>query len=172
MKKKILFYAVIVFVFNCINIAHAGNEISENSKSRVIAIGNEELTVVLGDAPSPAEKRATELFADRIKNRSGISLAKSVRKSRYQLVIGTAKSYNKIKAFSVNNKDIASLGADGYCIVVDTHKPELYVIGQSDSGVVAGVGRLMREMRYEKNVSIQPFAMVDPGNGGNFPAVM
>lgn len=126
------------------------NKISENPKSHTITISNAELAVVLGDAPSPAERRVTELFAERIKDRSGVSLAKSAGKSKYQLVIGTAKSNNRIKAFSANRKDIASLGADGYCIVASTHKPELYVIGQSDSGVVAGVGKLMRQMRYEK----------------------
>jgi len=106
--------------------------------------------VVLGTNPTPPEKRVTELLAERIKDRSGVSLAKSAGKSKYQLVIGTAKSNDKIKAFSANRKDIVSLGTDGYCIVVDTHEPELYVIGQSDSGVVAGVGKLMRQMRYKK----------------------
>ena len=55
MKKKILFYSAVIFAVNGIVCARTGgNKISENSKSRVIAIGNEELTVVLGDTPSPA----------------------------------------------------------------------------------------------------------------------
>ncbi len=147
-RMKILTYAAVILVFNGFNIAHAENK---NSKSGAIAIGNEEIAVVLGDTPSPAEKRVAELFAERIKDRSGVSLAKSGDQSKLRLVIGTVASNDKIKAFAAKRKDIASLGADGYCIVVDTHKPDLYVIGQSNSGVVAGVGRLMREIRYEKN---------------------
>ena len=79
MAKKTLFYSAIIFVFNCMHIAHAGNKITENSKSRVLVIGHEELAVVLGDAPSLAEKRVTELFSVRIKDRSGVSLAESSR---------------------------------------------------------------------------------------------
>jgi hypothetical protein len=150
MKKKILFYTAIIFVFNCVNIAYAGNKITENSKDRVIAIGNAELAVVLGASPSPAEKRVVELLAECIKDRTGISLAKSGGKPKFRLVIGTVASNDKIKAFSANRKDIASLGTDGYCIAVDAQKSELYVAGKSDSGVVAGVGRLMRQMRYKK----------------------
>lgn len=46
-KKKILFYAALIFAVNYINITPAGgDEKSKNSKSRVIAIGNAELAVV------------------------------------------------------------------------------------------------------------------------------
>ena len=75
-------------------------------------------------------------------------MAESTDKAAFRLVIGTVASNDKIKAFSAGRNDIASLGADGYCIAADARKGELYVVGQSDSGVVAGVGRLMREMRY------------------------
>ena len=41
MKQKILFCTVIVIAVNCIGCAQtADNKISENSKSRVMAIGN------------------------------------------------------------------------------------------------------------------------------------
>ena len=118
------------------------------SRNKVIEVGNAELAVVLGAKPSPAEKRVTALLAERIKDRAGIALAESGGKAAFRLVIGTVASNGKIKAFSAGRKDIAPLGTDGYCIAVDARKAELYVVGQSDSGVVAGVGRLMREMRY------------------------
>lgn len=48
-------------------------------------IDNAELTVVLGARPSPAEKRVTELLAECIKDRTGISLAKSGSKAKLRL---------------------------------------------------------------------------------------
>ncbi len=120
-----------------------------NSHNEVMEVGNAELAVVLGGNPSPAEKRVAALLAERIKDRAGITLAEAGGKAAFRLVIGTVASNDKIKAFSATRKDIASLGVDGYCIAADARKGELYVVGQSDSGVVAGVGRLMREVRYK-----------------------
>ena len=128
----------------------ADQAMSQNSKGRVIPIGNAELAVVLGEKPSPAEKRATELLAERIKDRAGIALAGSGDKATLRLVIGTMASNDRIKKFSATRKEVASLGTDGYVIAVEPGKPELYIAGQNDSGVVAGVGRLMREMRYRQ----------------------
>jgi len=147
--EKILLCYVLICAANCINIAQAEeDEMSKNSKNSVIAIGNAELAVVLGAKPSPAEKRVTELLAERIKDRTGVALAASGSKAKFRIVIGTAASHDKVKAFVAIHKEVAELGTDGYCIAVDTQESEFYVIGQSDSGVVAGVGRLMREMRY------------------------
>lgn len=116
----------------------------------VIGAVNAELAVVLGADPSPAEKRVTELLADRIKDRSGISLAGPGDQAALRLVVGTVASSERIKAFAAGRKEVASLGPDGYVISVEPGNPELYVAGQSDSGVVAGVGRLMREFRYRQ----------------------
>ena len=125
-------------------------ETAKNSKSQVLAIGNAELTVVLGEKPSPAEKRVTELLAERIKDRAGVALAAPGDKAAFRLVIGKVASNERIKAFAATRKEVASLGSDGYVITVNMGNKEIHVAGQSDSGVVAGVGRLMREMRYQK----------------------
>jgi hypothetical protein len=114
----------------------------------MLNIGNAELAVVLGVEATPAEKRVTELLAERIKGRAGLELAQSDDKEKFRLLIGTVASHDEIKGFAAARQDVAALGADGYCIVVDPRNPDLYVIGQNDSGVVAGVGRLMREIRY------------------------
>ena len=63
-------------------------------------------------------------------------------------MIGTEASHDEVRTFVANRKAIAALGPDGYWIAVAPEDSELYAIGQSDSGVVAGVGRLMREMQY------------------------
>jgi hypothetical protein len=115
-------------------VCQGGKATAENLQSNEIAIGNAELAVVLGASPSPAEKRVSELFAERIKDRSGIALAELYDKAKYRLVIG--------------KKENSSLGTDGYTITMDAKKGEVSVVGQSDSGVSAGVGRLMREIRY------------------------
>lgn len=125
-------------------------------QTAMMEIGNTSLTVVLGAKPSPAEKRVTELLAGRFKDRAGIDLAGEGSKAPLRLIIGTAASNEKIKAFAASHKEVAALGADGYVIAVEPGKPELYVVGQSDSGVVAGVGRLMREMRYEQGKVVVP----------------
>ena len=124
-------------------------ETVKTSTSQMLAIGNAELAVVLGEEPSPAEKRVAELLAERIKDRAGIALAGSGDKAKFQLVLGTVASNDKIKTFSAARKEVAALGADGYVIAVNQGSKEIHVAGQSDSGVVAGVGRLMREMRYQ-----------------------
>lgn len=124
-------------------------ETATNLKSQVLAIGNAELAVMLGEKPSPAEKRVTELLAERIKDRAGVALAAPGDKAAFKLVIGQAASNAKIKEFSGTHQEVASLGSDGYVIAVDPGNKEIHVAGQSDSGVVAGVGRLMREMRHQ-----------------------
>jgi hypothetical protein len=122
---------------------------AENPAKAMSQIGDAELAVVLGTNPSPAEKRAAELLAERVKDRSGVALAGPGDKANLRLVIGTAASNAKIKMSAAMRKDIASLGTGGYCLAVEAGKPEFYVVGQGDSGVVAGVGRLLREMRYQ-----------------------
>jgi hypothetical protein len=128
--------------------------VQDKSKETIIITaekqGAAKLAVVLGIKPSAAEKRVTELLADRIKDRTGLALASSSDNAEYRLVIGTVTTNEKIKNFAAKHKDIDSLGADGYYISVNPSESELYVIGQSESGVVAGVGKLMREMRYEQ----------------------
>ncbi|MEI7903441.1 MAG: glycoside hydrolase family 20 zincin-like fold domain-containing protein [bacterium] len=123
-------------------------ETAKNSKSQVLAIGNAELAVVLGEKPSAAEKQVAELLAERIKDRAGVALAALGDKAAFRLVIGKVASNAKIKKFAGAHKEVASLGTDGYVIAVNPGSKEIHVAGQSDSGVVAGVGRLMREIRY------------------------
>jgi hypothetical protein len=149
MNRIAKFFVVILAATNCVGTASAkDSRMPGSEQGKMTAVGDNELAVVLGDKPSPPEKRVAALVADRIKDRTGIELAGPGGKAAFRLVIGTTASNDRIKAFSVGRKDIASLGADGYCIAADAGTGELYVVGRNDSGVVAGVGRLMREMRY------------------------
>lgn len=127
-----------------------------NTKSLMMAIGNAELSVVLGAAPSPAEKRVVELLAERTQDRADVALAAPGGKAAFRLVIGTGASNDRIKAFAAAHKEVASLGPDGYVLAVDLEAKQIHIAGQSDSGVVAGVGRLMREMRYEQGKVVVP----------------
>ncbi|MFM7180560.1 MAG: hypothetical protein ACKO2G_03730 [Verrucomicrobiales bacterium] len=146
--QNILIQSFPKFLAFCVILATTRNAGAAEPPPSALTILNAELGVVLGTNPSPAEKRVTELLAERLKDRSGIALALSADHSKFRLVIGTAASNDKIKAFTTTNKEVAALGADGFVIAVEQEKQELYVAGQSDSGVVAGVGRLMREMRF------------------------
>ena len=148
MRISVLF-GLCLLSLNLITAESGDQATAKNSKSQVLAICNAKLAVMLGEKPSPAEKRVTELFAERIKDRAGVALAASGDKAAFRLVIGKAASNVKIKKFAGAHKEVASLGSDGYVIAVDPGSKEIHVAGQSDSGVVAGVGRLMREMRYQ-----------------------
>jgi hypothetical protein len=118
-------------------------------ENRAIAIGDGDLVVELATNPSPAEKRVTEILVEHIKDRTGIALTESGAEAKFRLLLGTVASHDRIKEFAAKRPDIAALGPDGYCIAVELQKREIYVVGQSDSGVVAGIGRLMRETRYQ-----------------------
>ena len=149
MRISVLF-GLCLLSLNLIAAESGAKEIAKSSKSEAIAIGNAELAVMLGEKPSEAEKRVTELLAERIKDRAGVALAGPGDKAAFRLVIGKVASNAKIKKFAGAHKEVASLGTDGYVIAVNPGSKEIHVAGQSDSGVVAGVGRLMREIRYQK----------------------
>ena len=148
-NRNILIQTFLTALALCASIAAVPYAGAAELRPAAIKTGNAELAVVLGGNPSPAEMRVAELLAERIKERAGIALTGSVDQSKFRLVIGTTASNDKIKAFAATHKEVAALGADGYVIAVEPGKPELYIAGQNDSGVVAGVGRLMREMRYQ-----------------------
>ncbi len=152
---RVLWLACILIGVN-VGVARDEQEAGKMQKSSnqlenaVMVIGNAELAVVLGEKPSPAEKRVAELLAGRIHDRAGVEVAGPGGKAAVRLVIGTVASNDKIKAYARSHKEVASLGPDGYVISVDPGSQEVYIAGQGDSGVVAGVGRLMREMRYQQ----------------------
>tara|TARA_R110002049_G_scaffold77528_2_gene198239 strand:- start:2963 stop:4726 length:1764 start_codon:yes stop_codon:yes gene_type:complete len=145
MKKYLILGLTLFLVYGCVQ-----DKSKETSLVIVEKHGTAQLTVVLGTKPSAAERRVTELLAERIKDRTGLVLSRSDKNTEYHLVLGTVATNEKIKTFAAKHRDIETLGADGYYISVDPSESELYVIGQSESGVVAGVGKLMREMRYKQ----------------------
>lgn len=133
------------------------------AESASIRVGNSQLAVVLGARPTPPEVRVKELLAERLLDRSGIALAPDPGTAGIRIVAGTVASNDKIKAFAASREDLAALGADGYAIEVNAANNEIHILGQSDSGVVAGVGRLMREMRYHPGkVEVEVFKALAP----------
>jgi len=126
---------------------YSDNKMSKTNTDKGIRIGNGELAVVIGSKAGSAEKRVKELLIERIRERTGIDTAKAGNRAQYRLVLGTAATNAQARAFAATRKD-AQPGKDGYCITVDSTKREFHVLGESASGVVAGVGRLMREMQY------------------------
>ena len=94
----------------CASIAAAADAGAANPQQGALKAGAAQLAVVLGANPSPAEKRVTELFAERIKDRAGIDLAGPGAQAKFRLVIGTTASNEKIKAFAATRKEVAALG--------------------------------------------------------------
>lgn len=144
-------------------INSGSTETPKSPKREVITVENAEMIVVLGDHPTPAEQRVVELLAERMKDRANVSLAGSKDRGTFRLVLGKATSNERIKYFLETRKEFASLGLDGYIIAADLKNKECFVAGHSDSGVVAGVGRLLREIRYRQGAVEVPALQISEG---------
>ncbi|HQK93438.1 MAG TPA: discoidin domain-containing protein [Armatimonadota bacterium] len=101
--------------------------------------------VEVAPGAGPVEHRAAELFSRCVMDRTGKALARSSSAStRCTITIGRADA--QLPRFVVDR----DLRADGYRILAQpTHRGRVYVAGQSPSGVVAGVGALLRAMAFE-----------------------
>ncbi len=129
---------------------------------RGAAVG--ELRIAVGEKATPPERRAAELLAAEVKRRTGIEARiGGGEQAGPSVVLGTAQSGAAVREFSRAHPEVARLGADGFCLET---KPDArrrrFVVGQSPSGVVAGVGKLLRLMTYEKGaLTIPPVSLAD-----------
>jgi hypothetical protein len=99
---------------------------------------------MLGENPSAAQKRATALPAERIKERAGVALAGPGDKAAFRLVPGKVALNAKIKGFAAAHNEVAPLGADGYVIAVDPENKGIHFFGILVGGV--GTQRRTRDM--------------------------
>jgi len=104
-----------------------------------------QLCVEVAEGAGPVEQRAAALLADCVRERTGSApLPSPTAATRCTVVIGGAGA--QLPRF------VAGLGlrSDGYRILAQPAlRGRIYVVGQSPSGVVAGVGALLRAMRFE-----------------------
>lgn len=125
-------------------VLDGGNEVGPT------AVSPSDLAVVVGEEATPPERRAAELLAAEIAKRTGVRphLGASAG-ARRTLVIGTPSSGKALAEFAAADPRVAGLTGDGYVLTTQA-KPDgrLFVVGRTPGGVVAGVGRLLRLMRY------------------------
>lgn len=109
-----------------------------------------ELGVILGEGATPAERRAAELLAAEAKRRTGLEVPLGREaSSKYALVVGTPESNAAIRGFSQQHDLARELQPDGFHLQTGPDDAgRLYLVGQSPSGVVAGIGKLLRLSRY------------------------
>jgi len=115
-----------------------------------LKLSHGELCVVVGDQAKPAEQRAAELFAANVGQRTGLQIPIGREGSaKYVLTIGTVASNAAIRENAQLRAVANELKEDGFHLATspdDTGR--LYVVGQNPSGVIAGIGKLLRLCRY------------------------
>ena len=123
----------------------------EHAQPVVSITDGRELSISLGSSASPAEKRGAELLIDAVKQRTGIELSTgNPAPGSHALVLGTARSHPLVRDYLASNNDAGELPTDGFLVAWVPEEKRWYVAGQSPSGAVAGVGRLLRAIRFEQ----------------------
>jgi hypothetical protein len=123
----------------------------EHAQPVVSITKGRELPVSLGPNASPAEKRAAELLIDAVRQRTGIELSTgNPAPGSHALVLGTAQSHPLVRDYLARRNDAGKLSTDGFVVAWEPGEKRWYVAGQSPSGAVAGVGRLLRGIRFEQ----------------------
>jgi hypothetical protein len=119
-----------------------------------LRLEKEQLCVVVDEKAPPAERRAAAILVAEVRRRTGIEVAIGGRQTtKFVLLAGTAQSSAEIASYVGQHPDAAKLETDGfYLATAPDEKGRLYVVGQSPSGVVAGVGKLLRLGRYAEGV--------------------
>lgn len=128
----------------------------------MIAVREGQLRIELTDQPTAVERKAAALLAARIERRTGIRVPVAAAESRYTLAIGTS-SGPLLEQYRSAHGPEPKPGTDGFHIATEPDASgRMYVVGESGSGVVAGVGQLLRLMRYREGaVEVPRLAMTD-----------
>lgn len=118
-------------------------------EARSQVCGPGELSIQLRPGAGPVERRAAEVLADRIAERTGLSVpVAAAHPARRAIELAVVASGGDPHA--VGHPGADPLGPDGFCLdTVPDASGRVYVIGQSPAGLVAGVGKLLRLMRYD-----------------------
>ncbi len=133
----------------CLPVVKVAHAAAPGAEER-LRVSQGELRVAAGEEAAPAERRAAELFVTEVHRRTGIAVTLgNTTSTKYTLVTGTAKSNAAIRQYVRSHPDAATLETDGFHLATaPDNEGRLYVIGQSTSGMVAGIGKLLRLSRY------------------------
>ena len=131
----------------------------------MLSIDKGGLIVVIGAGRPASETYAAEVFIAEVQKRSQVTIQvidetehpKPQHQGKVVLVIGTEKDNELIAKWRSTVAKGAVLPVDGYTI--DTRpdaERRIYIAGQSTSGLFAGVGRLLRLMRFSDDALLLP----------------
>jgi len=125
-----------------------------------LAVGPGDLSLRLRPDAGPVEQRAAELLVARVAERTGLVLAVATEAhTRYLLDLGVASPGS---AAAAAHPEVTRLGADAFHLdTVPDAEGRLAVFGQSPAGLVAGVGKLLRTMRYAEGQLLVPGLRLD-----------
>lgn len=136
--------------------------VSFYASANEITVSQGQLSISLGRSSTAVEINAASLLARRIEQRSGIvvPISSAGSESKYTLHIGRSQTSNAIKKFCSQSDQAEKLKEDGFYI--NTLGTDLYIVGNNDSGVVAGVGQFVRLCDYfDGSVSLPKLSIVD-----------
>ncbi len=122
-------------------------------KDGLLKVADGELAIHVLGGVDTVEWHAAEIFTRTVKDRTGIDVQiGSNPQTVYTIVIGTQSDY-EIREYSFNHQEVLKLKNDGYFINTEPDNHGLiYVIGDTPSGAVAGIGKLLRISQYAKNM--------------------
>jgi len=131
----------------------AGKAVHTAHANETLNISSGELKVVLYDRVSAPEKRAAELFVQEIERRTGLRIPMTAdAAARYSLIIGTQTSSELLQNVIQQNDIAGKLEPNGFYLkTTPDERGCLFVVGNDASGVVAGIGKLLRLIRYNAN---------------------
>lgn len=154
-KICVVFIALFIFAISLNTESKAkGHKLMSDDKL-IISQGDLQIKVLSG--ANTVDWRAARIFIDVINERTGLKIPLNVESdAKYTLVIGNQTNYD-VREYTFDHHEILKLKNDGYCI--DTKSDDinhLHIIGDTPSGVVAGIGRLMRMAEYEQGRLLLP----------------
>lgn len=120
------------------------------------------MRIIVGEKACEIEYKAVVIFAQRIRSRTRVTIeiceaGADERSPERTLVVGTIESNEAIRDFSRHEPRAAAIGTDGFCFsTIPDAQGRIYLVGQSASGVMAGLGKLLRLCRYEKDFIVIP----------------
>lgn len=123
---------------------------SEQLCAKALKIENGQLQLIVCEKAGFTEIRMGELFAAEVKKRSGIEVGTGESElKKYSLIIGISKTCEMIKEYGLKYATVENLQEDGFYILTKPDKHgRIYVIGQNSTGVITGVGKLLRLCEY------------------------
>ncbi|MHB1456792.1 MAG: discoidin domain-containing protein [Armatimonadota bacterium] len=121
-------------------------------KPSSLSISDRKLAIRVLGGVDTVEWHASEILARTIKERTGIDVQmENGSNTAYTIVVGTQSDY-EIREYSFDHQEVLSLKNDGFYINTEPDEyGRLYIIGDTPSGAVAGIGKLLRISQYADN---------------------